>query len=38
MSESLSVYQSLVRLMFPKGLLEYFTVVDVIEKDIPVSE
>lgn len=38
MSESMSIYQSIARLMFPKGLLNYFTVVDVIEKDIPISE
>ena len=24
--------------MFPKGLLDYFTVVNVVEKDIPISE
>lgn len=38
MSESMSVYQSLARLMFPKGLLDYFTVVDVVERDVPPSE
>ncbi len=38
MSDSLSVYQSLVRFMFPKGLLDYFTVVDVVENDIPLNE
>jgi len=38
MSNLLSIYQSVVRLMFPKGLLDYFTVVDVVEKDIPLSE
>lgn len=38
MVDTLSIYQSIARLMFPKGLLDYFTVVDVDEKDIPVSE
>ena len=38
MSDTLSIYQSLARLMFPEGLLDYFTVVGVEEKDIPLSE
>ena len=38
MSDPLSIYQSIARLMFPKGLLDYFTVVNVVEKDIPISE
>lgn len=38
MVDTLSIYKSLVRLMFPEGLLDYFTVVDVEEKDIPLSE
>ena len=38
MSETLSIYQTLARLMFPKGLLDYFTIVGVEEKDIPISE
>jgi len=38
MSESLSLYQSLIRMIFPEGLLDYFTVVDVVEKAIPLSE
>ena len=38
MSETLSIYQTLARLMFPKGLLDYFTIVGVEEKDIPIGE
>ena len=38
MSDTLSIYQALARLMFPEGLLDYFTVVSVDEKDIPLSE
>lgn len=32
MSDPLSIYQSIARLMFPKGLLDYFTVVNVVER------